>query len=204
MHFFDKYASYLDVRYLVPIYAKFISTLFDFIFTSVITIWHVMFFSLWFASTHGPTHTAACWCHLLIDISWVHRLSLQVFYLWRHLLATAPPFILWWSNLEILFCPLHRSSPFIGELLCKAIQTEQGPYIADRTQKAVYIVRFLCIYYTASCRHWLSPACLLPVCLPACLPAPSLAALPACLSAPSLAALPACLRPTYLPACLPL
>jgi hypothetical protein len=61
------------------------------------------------------------------------RLSLQVFYLWRHVLYTAPPFILWWSNLEILFAPLHRSSPFIGGLHCQAIQTEHGPYIAERT-----------------------------------------------------------------------
>jgi hypothetical protein len=44
----------------------------------------------------------------------MNRLSLQVFYLWRHVLSTAPPFILWWSNLEILFAPpspqlsLHR------------------------------------------------------------------------------------------------
>jgi hypothetical protein len=36
--------------------------------------------------------------------------------------------------------PLHRISPFIGELRCQAIQTEPGPYIAERTQKAVYIV----------------------------------------------------------------
>jgi hypothetical protein len=71
------------------------------------------------------------------------RLSLQVFYLWRHVLATAPPFILWWSNLEILFGPLHRGSPFIGELRCQAIQTKHGPYIEERTQKAVYIVRCL-------------------------------------------------------------
>jgi hypothetical protein len=47
--------------------------------------------------------------------------------------------LLWWSNLEILFGPLHRSSPFIGELRCQAIQTEHGPYIAERTQKAVYV-----------------------------------------------------------------
>jgi hypothetical protein len=38
----------------------------------------------------------------------VSRLSLQVFYLWRHVLLTAPPFILGWSNLEILFPFLHR------------------------------------------------------------------------------------------------
>jgi hypothetical protein len=73
------------------------------------------------------------------------RLSLQVFYLWRHVLTQAPPFILWWSNLEILFGPLHRSSPSIGELRCQAIQTELGPYIAERTQKAVYIVRCLLV-----------------------------------------------------------
>jgi hypothetical protein len=83
---------------------------------------------------------------------WTHRylmsrLSLQVFYLWRHVLSTAPPFILWWSNFEILFAPLHRSSPFIGGLRCQAIQTEHGLYnIAERTKKAVYIVRCLPMY----------------------------------------------------------
>jgi hypothetical protein len=51
------------------------------------------------------------------------RLSFQVFYLWRHVLLTAPPFISWWSNLEILFATLHRSSPFTGGLRCQAIQT---------------------------------------------------------------------------------
>jgi hypothetical protein len=68
------------------------------------------------------------------------RLSLQVVYLWRHVSSTAPPFILWWSNLVILFGPLHRSSPFIGELRCQAIQMEHGPYIAERTQNAVFIL----------------------------------------------------------------
>jgi hypothetical protein len=66
-------------------------------------------------------------------------LSLQVVYLWRHVPSTAPPFILSWSNLEKLFGPLHRSSPFIGELRCQAIQMEHGPYIAERAQKAVYV-----------------------------------------------------------------
>jgi hypothetical protein len=71
-------------------------------------------------------------------------LSLQVVYLWRHVSSTATPFILWWSILEILFGPLHRSSPFIGELRCQAIQMEHGlTYIAERTQNAVYIVRCL-------------------------------------------------------------
>jgi hypothetical protein len=79
------------------------------------------------------------------------RLSLQVFYLWRHVLSTAPPFILWWSNLEILFAPLHRSSPLIGGLRCQAIQTEHGLYIAERTQKAVFIVR--CLWGTSVWLH---------------------------------------------------
>jgi hypothetical protein len=43
----------------------------------------------------------------------------------------------------MLYGYLHRSSPFIGELRCQAIQMEQGPYMAERTQKAVYIVRCL-------------------------------------------------------------
>jgi hypothetical protein len=43
----------------------------------------------------------------------------------------------------VLFVPLHRSSPFIGGLRCQAIQMEHGPYIAERNQKAVYIVRWL-------------------------------------------------------------
>jgi hypothetical protein len=30
------------------------------------------------------------------------------------------------GNLEILFGPLHRSSPFIGELPCQVIQMEHG------------------------------------------------------------------------------
>jgi hypothetical protein len=79
------------------------------------------------------------------------RLSLQVVYLWRHVSSTAPPFILWWSNLEILFGPLHRSSPFIGELRCQAIQMEHGPYIAERTQNAVYIVRCLWVWMSIFC-----------------------------------------------------
>jgi hypothetical protein len=44
--------------------------------------------------------------------------------------------------------PLHRSSPFIGGLRCQAIQMEHGPYIAEITQKVVYIVRCL----------WLAPS----------------------------------------------
>jgi hypothetical protein len=83
-------------------------------------------------------------------LPWDHRylmsrLILQVFYLWHHVFSTALPLILWWSNLEILhICPLHRSSPFVGGLRWQAIQMEHGPYIAERTQKTVYIVIYLC------------------------------------------------------------
>jgi hypothetical protein len=54
------------------------------------------------------------------------RLCLQVVYLWRHVSSTAPPFILWWGNFEILLGPLHRISPLTGELRCQAIQMEHG------------------------------------------------------------------------------
>jgi hypothetical protein len=83
------------------------------------------------------------------------RLSLQVVYLWRHVSSTAPPFILWWSNLEILFGPRHCSSPFIGELRCQAIQMEHGQYIAERTQNAVYIVTCLWLPHGIKlCNYW--------------------------------------------------
>jgi hypothetical protein len=84
------------------------------------------------------TWTCRCLYFSLIDCrNWIKkmctehryimtRLSLQVVYLWRHVSSTAPPFILWWWNLEILLAPLHRSSPFIEELRCQAIQMEHG------------------------------------------------------------------------------
>jgi hypothetical protein len=78
------------------------------------------------------------------------RLSLQVFYLLRHVSSTAPPFMLWWWNLEILLGPLHRSSPLIGELRCQAIQNGTRSYIAEKTQNAVYIVR--CLWPTLACQ----------------------------------------------------
>jgi hypothetical protein len=65
------------------------------------------------------------------------RLSLQeIVYLWRHVLSTAPPFLLWRSNLEILFAPLHRSSPFIGGLRCQALQMEHGPHYSRKSPKS--------------------------------------------------------------------
>jgi hypothetical protein len=110
------------------------STIFPFLPGGVVTTHNISHYRLLEISMgyYHPTHRYL-----------MSRLSLQVFYLWRHVLSTAPPFILGWSNLEILFAPLHRSSPFIRELLCQAIQTEHGPYIAERTQNAVYIVRCL-------------------------------------------------------------
>jgi hypothetical protein len=49
-----------------------------------------------------------------LDILW-GRLHLHDFYLWRHVVSTAPPFILWWWKFEILFDPLHRSSSIGGQ-----------------------------------------------------------------------------------------
>jgi hypothetical protein len=48
-----------------------------------------------------------------------------------------------------VFAPLHRSSPFVQRLRCQAIQTEHGPYITERTQKAVYTVICLWLWHTA-------------------------------------------------------
>jgi hypothetical protein len=57
----------------------------------------------------------------IIDISWLD---------WTYKSSTCDVMyrrqrrhLLWW-NLEILFGPLYRSSPFIGELRCRAIQME--------------------------------------------------------------------------------
>jgi hypothetical protein len=41
--------------------------------------------------------------------------------------------------------PPPQLSLHIGELRGQAIQMEHGPYIAEITQKAVYIVRCLCM-----------------------------------------------------------
>jgi hypothetical protein len=71
------------------------------------------------------------------------RLSLKVVYLWHHVSSTAPPFILWWWNLEIVFAPLNRSYPFIGELRCQAIQMEHA-LIKQRGPKAQSILWDVC------------------------------------------------------------
>jgi hypothetical protein len=113
--------------------------------------WYV--FSHWFSWANCRLYTIQYTHRYLMT-----RLSLQFVYLWRHVSSTAPSFILWWSNLDILFGPLHLSSPFIGELRCQAIQMEHGPYIAERTQNAVYIVRCLWVYCNSllifKCLYW--------------------------------------------------
>jgi hypothetical protein len=47
--------------------------------------------------------------------------------------------------------PPPQLSPFIGELRCQDIQTEDGLYIAERTQKAVFIVRCLWMKHRNTC-----------------------------------------------------
>jgi hypothetical protein len=51
------------------------------------------------------------------------------FYLWFHIQKTAPSFILWWPETEILFDPLRHSSPFIGLQRCKPIQMGHSLHI---------------------------------------------------------------------------
>jgi hypothetical protein len=67
---------------------------------------------------------------------------------------TAPPFILWWSKLEILFGPPPpHSSPFIDELRCQAIQTEHGPYIQysrENPKSSLYCE--MSIWFTTVCQ----------------------------------------------------
>jgi hypothetical protein len=65
--------------------------------------------------------------------------------------------ILWWWNLEILFAPLNRSSPFIGEpCAVKLFKWNTLLYIAERTQSAVYIVRCLWAKLDRNIlNHWL-------------------------------------------------
>jgi hypothetical protein len=77
------------------------------------------------------------------------RLNLQVFYLWHHVLSTAPPFILRWSNLEILFGPLHRSSPFIGGAALSSNSNGTRSIYSRKNPKAVYIVRCVCVKTSA-------------------------------------------------------
>jgi hypothetical protein len=66
------------------------------------------------------------------------RLSLQVFYLWRHVSSTAPPLILWWSNLEILFFPLHRSSSFIESCAVKQFKWNTDVYSRENPKNSLY------------------------------------------------------------------
>jgi hypothetical protein len=60
------------------------------------------------------------------------RLPIHGFYLWRHILSTAPPFIFWWWKFEILFEPLPRSSPFIGGQCLQPIQMGHSLHIRGR------------------------------------------------------------------------
>jgi hypothetical protein len=72
-------------------------------------------------------------------------LSLKVVYLWRHVSSTAPPFILWWSNLEILFGPLHRRSPFIGESTVKQFKWNTVLYSRENPKRSLHILWDVCV-----------------------------------------------------------
>jgi hypothetical protein len=66
------------------------------------------------------------------------RLSLKVVYLWRHVSSTAPPLILWWWNLETLFAPFNRCSPFIRELRCQVFKWKTLLYSREDPKRSLY------------------------------------------------------------------
>jgi hypothetical protein len=68
----------------------------------------------------------------------ITRLSLQVVYLWRHVSSTAPPFILWWWNLETLLGPLHRSSPFKESWAVKLFKWNTVLYSRENPKRSLY------------------------------------------------------------------
>jgi hypothetical protein len=62
------------------------------------------------------------------------RLPLNGFYLWRHVLSTAPPFILWWWKFEILFEPLPHSSSFLWGQRWQPIQMGHSLHMRGRDE----------------------------------------------------------------------
>jgi hypothetical protein len=115
-------------------------------FSRPITIFGGLFWVIWPKFGHRETviwRREIEWGSNNLSVVLIHRylmirLSLKVVYLWRHASSTAPPFILWWWN---------RSSPFIGELRCQAIQMEHA------LQSAVYILRW-CANWAVEMLQW--------------------------------------------------
>jgi hypothetical protein len=64
--------------------------------------------------------------------------TLQVFYMWRQIMSTAPPFLLWWPNLEILFCP--PPPQFLRHRRAALSNNSKGTQSVN-TRKVVYNVR---------------------------------------------------------------
>jgi hypothetical protein len=74
-------------------------------------------------------------------------LPLHCFYLWRHVLSTAPPFMLWWGKFEILFDPLTHSSSFIGGQRWQPIQMGHSLHIRGRIGGGLYNLQ-TCLWST--------------------------------------------------------
>jgi hypothetical protein len=66
------------------------------------------------------------------------RLLFHSFHLWRHLLSTAPPFILWWWKFDLLFDPLPGTSSFLGRQRWQPIQMEHSLQIRGRGRSRYY------------------------------------------------------------------
>jgi hypothetical protein len=89
------------------------------------------------------------------------RLSLQVFYLWRPVLSTAPPFILWWSNLEILFAPYPPANGLLSQYRMHNSDRVRLKHV--NLSKFEFAPGHLCWYYSSptmwsrcsKCLYWM-------------------------------------------------
>jgi hypothetical protein len=82
-------------------------------------------------------------------ISPMSRLRLQGFYLWRHVLSTASPFISGsWKFRKTMCPPPPQLLLHIGWLLCRPIfqKGTQSVYITERTRKVVYCICLICLW----------------------------------------------------------
>jgi hypothetical protein len=99
----------------------------------------------------GCTESLCSYTHRYL----IPRLSLKVVNLCRHVSSTAPPFILWWWNLETLFAPLLPQLSLHRRAALSSYSNGTRSYLAERTQSAVYIVRYLWVI-----PHWAMWTCL--------------------------------------------
>jgi hypothetical protein len=84
----------------LPLFRNLNLSLYDYLFASLFLYIFCVFVSLYLFILSIFSLMFVCISHRYL----MSRLRLQVFYVWRHVLSTAPLFILWWWNLEIPLC----------------------------------------------------------------------------------------------------